>query len=179
MATLPSFRTWVTGEVVTAAEMNSNIRDSGNFFLSWPVFEGRQTVGQSVANGNATVGLVLDTEDVDTDNMHSTVTNPSRVTPATAGRYQHSGGVGWVANATGRKGCWWRLNGADITGSETIGPSSAAGTTVVCARAKTTFFNGTTDYLELLPYQESGSALLTSVATFEQSTVSVRMVGTV
>jgi len=48
VAALPTFRTWVTGEIVTAAELNSNVRDAGTFLLSWPVFEGRQTVAQTL-----------------------------------------------------------------------------------------------------------------------------------
>lgn len=177
MATLPSFRTWVAGEIVTAAYMNSNVRDAGNFFLSWPVFEGRQTVAQSIGNGTPTA-LSLDTEDIDTDNGHSTVTNTSRYTPATAGRFQLSGGVGWASNATGyRTGELWK-NGSVLNGGGTVLPAVNGAQSRFPTRTLTTTANGSTDYFELWVNQNSGGALLTAVGGIDQSTLSVRMVGT-
>lgn len=177
MATLPVFRTWVAGEIVTAAFMNTNIRDAGNFFLSWPVAELRQTVAQSIANLGATI--TFDVEDIDTDNGHSTVTNTSRYTPQTAGRFQFSGGSVWAANATGRKGNWWMRNAGLVNGSSAVVASTATLTLAVPARTMTMAANGSTDFMELFGYQESGGALNTAVSTIDQSSMSVRMVGTV
>lgn len=178
MATIPSFRTWVTGEVVTAAFMNSNIRDAGNFFLSWPVFEGRQTVAQSLANGSG-IAILFDTEDVDTDSGHSTVTNTSRYTPQTQGRFQHAGGVGYASSATGSRWAYWGINAVALNGSSQSIPGNVARLT---AATMTSVFNGTTDYLELFGLQNTGGALNTDVGTGAlgyQSRMSVRMVGTV
>lgn len=179
MATLPSFRTWVAGEIVTAAFMNTNIRDAGNFFLSWPVFEGRQTVAQSFIN-NTPAGVLLDTEDIDTDGGHSTVTNTSRYSPQTAGRFQLAGGIGWAANATGVRNAEFWKNNALINGAATSLINAGAGSIVRCpTRVITAVANGTTDYFELVAAQGSGGNLSTSVAfANDQATFSVRMVGT-
>lgn len=181
MATIPVFRTWVAGEIVTAAFLNANVRDAGNFFLSWPVAELRQTVAQSIANGGTGAALLFDVEDIDTDNGHSTVTNTSRYTGQTAGRFQLSGASHLAANVTGRRGCWWRLNAADVAASMSLGPASAAFDMASVSRVRTIVLNGSTDYVELVAYQESGGALLTTVtsASGGQSSMSVRMVGTV
>jgi hypothetical protein len=177
MATIPSFRTWVTGEVVTAAFMNSNIRDAGNFFLSWPVFEGRQTVAQSIANASF-VPITFDTEDIDTDNGHSTSTNTSRYTGQTQGRFQISGAIGYAANATGRRATGLSLNGAPINGGQTASPATTINDAEYPTRTKTMFLNGSTDYVEIVAYQESGGALNTFATTGGQSSFSARMVGT-
>ncbi len=174
MATVPSFRTWVTGEVVTAAELNSNIRDAGNFFLSVPVFEGRQTVAQSIPNSTVTA-ITLDTESVDTDNGHSTSTNTSRYTPQTAGRFQISGGVTYASNSTGNREADLYQNGGSITNGVNNTNAVSTNVTRLATRTLTITCNGTTDYLEVYGFQTSGGALNTFAG---ESFMSVRFVGT-
>lgn len=176
MATIPVFRTWTAGEVVTAAYMNSNVRDAGNFFLSWPVFEGLQTVAQSLANATPT-GLLIDTNIIDTDGGHSTVTNPSRYTGKTAGRFQLFGGCSFAANGTGIRLIEYAKNGTTPAGTDVIGYLTAGTSARICGRLGTYFLNGSTDYLEVLVYQSAGGALSTSVVSAEQPSMSVRMVG--
>lgn len=178
MATLPSFRTWVAGEIVTAAYLNANVRDAGNFFLSWPVFEGRQTVAQSIANSTS-VAITFDTEDIDTDNGHSTVTNTSRYTPQTAGRFQISGGYTFVANATGvRNADIWK-NGSGVNAGSASYPANGSQISRYSTRAMTQTANGSTDFFEIAAFQTSGGALNTDVSLgLSQSSFSVRMVGT-
>lgn len=180
MANLPVFRTWVAGEVVTAAYFNSNVRDAGNFFLSWPVAEIRQTVAQSFPNITQNA-LTLDTNDIDTDGGHSTSVNPTRYTGKTPGRFQGSGMVSFVSNATGRRLCLWIKNGTTSVNSGQAGAQTitSGNGTQVPARTVTTFLNGTTDYIELQAYQDSTVALNTDVSVVAvQPGMSVRMVGT-
>lgn len=177
MATLPVYRTWVAGEVVTAAYFNTNVRDAGNFFLAVPVFEGRQTVSQNLTSG-AAASITFDTEDIDNDNGHSIVSNTSRYTPQTAGRFQHSGGVGMAINGTGNRWTFWAINGASINAG---GGMLGGGGQRYHPQTMTSTFNGTGDYLELQALQNSGSTLATDVNTGGlgfQSRMSVRWVGT-
>jgi hypothetical protein len=179
VATVPVEMTAVAGAVLTAAQWNSNVRDAVNFLLSPPTCELRQTVAQSIANGGSGTAVNLDTEDIDNDGMHSTVTNTSRVTAQTAGRYQFGGGVVYAANATNRRICWWALNGTAVTGSEatTAGSAVAGGSTGPAARTKSVFLN-VGDYVELVAFQDSGGVLNTAVATFEMPSVFARWIGT-
>lgn len=180
MATIPSEITWVSGQVVTAAQLNSNLRDAVNFLINRPMVELRQTVAQSFATGNTTTAMTWDTEDFDNDNMHSTVTNPSRITATTAGRYHFGGGIAWSANATLRRGSWYRINGTSVTPSgETMLQSTSSGVAALPVRAITYFLNAG-DYVEVIGYQESGGALSTNVATdvSEQPSFNARWIGT-
>lgn len=177
MATIPVFRTWVAGEIVTAAYFNSNIRDAGNFFLSWPVFEGWQTVAQSFATGSG-IACLLDAHGIDTDGGHSLVTNTSRYTAKTQGRFQHSGGMGWVNGTSGTRIVYWSINGVAVDGSPSI--ITAAGGRFLAA-PMTSFFNGSTDYLEMYGLQTGNATLNTDPtggALGGRPRVSVRMVGT-
>ncbi len=165
MTTVPVMRTWTAGELVTAAFMNSNIRDAGNFLLARPLFIGRASAAQSIANGVWT-GILLDTEDIDRDNIHSTVTNTSRVVPATPGYHFFSYTVNFVSNATNARGSRIRVNGADsaITGcGRVVMTGSAGGADTALTGSGITYLNGTTDYAELIAYQNSGVALNTAI----------------
>lgn len=178
MATLPVFRTWVAGEIITAAYMNTNIRDAGNFFLSWPVFEGRQTVAQSMASGSISL-ILYDIEDIDTDNGHSTVTNTDRYTPQTAGRFQLGGKVSFAANATSFRQALLLKNNAQVGGGDNVLPPVSGVSHRMNTPTMTLYANGSGDYFQIGAGQSTGGALNTSVVAAEQSIMSVRMVGTV
>jgi hypothetical protein len=163
VSTVPTLRTWVAGEVTTAAFMNANIRDALNWLLSSkPVFSAVQTVAQSLANITWT-SITFTAEILDRDNGHSTSTNTSRYTGQTPGYYNITG-VGAVVATTGPVLAGIAKNGTRITGSVT--QSSGNGTTGVAAAsapAPRVQLNGTTDYVELQVYQGSGAAANTSL----------------
>jgi hypothetical protein len=179
MAVSPVFRSWVAGEIVTASYMNTNIRDAGNFFLAWPVCETRQTVAQSIATGGAGAPLLFDFNDSDTDGGHSTVTNTSRYTGKTAGRFQFSGASSFAANGTGRRACLWYVNNVTGSAGQVAINATATGDAQIPARARTYFLNGSTDYVELWAWHDSGVTLSTLATPVQlQPNMSVRMVGT-
>jgi len=82
-------------------------------------------------------------EGIDTDTMHSTSTNPSRITFTTAGNYVYGGAVAYSSNSSGS--VQFRLNGSTILGGFAIGninKSQGSGSGIG------TFAAG--DYIELL-----------------------------
>ena len=86
MGSVPVQRTWVTGEIVTAAEMNSNIRDSVNFLLTTPrCILGLSTL-TTVSDSTTPTSIIWDTLYVNTDNMSSPPSN--RMYAKTAGRFE-------------------------------------------------------------------------------------------
>lgn len=175
MSTVPSFRTWVAGEIVTAAYMNTNVRDAGNFFVAVPIAELRQGTVQSVPN-NAFTAISFDVSDIDTDNGHNNVTNNTRYVGKTPGWFQISGSVVFTTNGTGSRGALWAKNGASATSAGVlIAPSGAALNSWIPAKTKHIQLNGTTDYIELQGYQSSGGALNT-VVNNDTSGMSVRWV---
>lgn len=172
MATVPVTRTWVAGEVVLASHFNSNIRDVFNFLLAPPIFRGRQTSAQSIANATS-VAITLDTEDVDSAGGHSTVTNTSRYTFQYPGWCQHSGGIGYSTDATGIRAADWAKNGSFNNGGGALALGISGNPTRMPARTDFTFFN-VNDYLELFAFQNRGSALLSAVSGVDQSSVAIK-----
>lgn len=86
MATVPSPRTWTSSELVTAAKLNTDIRDAFNFLMAPPRCVLRKSGQQTISSGVLTA-VTWDTELIDSDGGHSTVTNNSRYVAQTAGWY--------------------------------------------------------------------------------------------
>lgn len=167
MATVPVTRTWVAGEVVTAAYMNLNLTDVLNWLLAPAICQVRQIVTQSVGT-SSTDNITFTAEDVDTTGMHSTVSNTSRLTAVYAGWYQASGAVPWPFNATGRRVAGIRVNGVDINSSQAAIPATSASVTVSISRTILVFLN-VGDYVGLSGRQESGVSLSTPVTASDQA----------
>jgi hypothetical protein len=173
VATVPAPITWVTGTVVTAAQLNTNIRDGLNFFVLPPICVLRQTIVQSIPNGTWT-GLNMDVEDIDRDNGHSTVTNTSRYTAQTSGWYQAEG---TYAYAGGGGSAGYRLAGLRINGAVTPFAVNGWATTLGCSTgtAAKAFLN-VGDYLELAVQQFSGVSINTDDTSYGNCRYSLKWI---
>lgn len=161
MATAPSPRTWVVGETVTAAKMNE-LRDALNFMLSPPLFQLTHASNQTVAT-STNASLACDTELVDRDNGHSTVTNNSRYTSQTAGYYLLTATCPWVANATGKRELTLLYNGGTTETHGSSVPGVAGG--YVAPTTTGRLYLAVNDYVEARVWQNSGGNLDTSQAS--------------
>lgn len=161
MATIPAPITWVTGQVVTAAQLNSNIRDAINFLISPPLFVGRQaSATQSTTSGSWT-SILLDTEEIDRDNGHSTTTNTSRYTAQTGGYYNVNAIVAWNSNSTGARATRLAVNGSAVAGRAVAW--QAAASLITASEISAPVFLNVGDYVEMQGNQVSGGALSTSI----------------
>lgn len=164
---VPSTHTVAVGDKQTAADENTYVRDAVGFYKEVPrVFVYQGTTG-TTAGTSGTAALVLwDTEQYDTDTMHSTSTNTSRLVATTVGTYDVKVCVVWAANATGWRQVEIRKNAAG---------SSSGGTAIAQFRVPATatlaglVFGSVdaplaaTDYLECFVTQTSGGSLATTV----------------
>lgn len=100
MATIPTAVTWTPGDIPDDAHFNSNIRDGINLFLTPPACRLRDTSVPDVVTLTWTL-RTWGVEDADTEAMHSTGTNPSRITAVTAGRYLAYATVRWEDHNVG------------------------------------------------------------------------------
>jgi hypothetical protein len=143
----------------------NGFRDYINFFVAPPLCVVTNSGAQSIVNAGSGSAVTFDTEAVDTDGMHSTGTNTSRLTAVTPGYYVVTGHVVFASNATGERQAWLLING---TGSRigfgtTLAMTGASHVTAVIA--STTLFLNVGDYVEMFAYQSSGGALNTDVTT--------------
>ncbi|MFJ2399864.1 hypothetical protein ACIOUE_01070 [Streptomyces xanthochromogenes] len=159
--TVPAAATVTPGQFITGALWNAQVAALNSFLTAAPVFTGYASTSQSIAGSNAMVALNLDTETLDVDAGHSTVTNTSRYTPTVPGLYLVFGSVGWPNTTAGDRRLQIGLNGGGVIGSgASFDPANA-----VTSGMQTSAFvtcNGTTDYIEVMAAQASGGAINTS-----------------
>ena len=98
MATLPSQETYVAGNTLLASQLNSDVRDAGNFFLNVPQVKVYNSANWTNFTASGTfVQVTWDSEAYDTDTMHSTASNQARITFTTAGIYAITANPRWLA----------------------------------------------------------------------------------
>lgn len=157
----PSIVATQGGQIVSNSFVVAQWVDGLIFSLNPPLCQVYATVSQSIPD-NAATAILYDSEVTDLYGMHSTSSNTSRITPTAPGYYEVSGGAVYGFNANGSRKCQPYVNGAPINYASgqvpPVGASSGLGTAVGCPTVEL-FFNGTTDYVELFAFQDSGGAL--------------------
>ena len=116
---------------------------------------------QSISDVTVTA-LSFNSERDDTDTIHDTSSNTSRLTCKTAGIYLVKGLCGFAANATGLRAGFIRLNGSTDLDALSIPSVGASLNTRVSV--STVYRLAVNDYVEFTVYQNSGGALNTEQA---------------
>lgn len=160
------FATSFTGGIAGGQDYSPNfsavrIGDaSGLAELTVPYAHVYHTATQSVPTSTEVL-LSYNSERGDTDNIHDTATNNSRLTCKTAGRYFVSAHVEWSPNSSGQRSIRFRKNGSDVTGA--YGPygtdSPVASPDAGFGQVHAAFDLVVGDYLEVIVWQNSGSTL--------------------
>lgn len=136
--------TYITDGAVTQAKLGAGVAGNGPAFSAF--FNGSQTI-----NDNSATAVALNTEEFDTNSCFNNSTY--RFTPNVAGYYQISGAVyfstasvNYAAAIIGKNGSAYKYGPQNANGAYTYGSTVSA----------IIYFNGTTDYVELWAYQNSG-----------------------
>jgi len=112
-------------------------------------------VDQTIPNTSSTL-VNFNSEEYDTDNIHSNVTNNSRLTCRTAGKYLVVLNLCWKTNATGIRYITFLKNGSNQVANQVVAPIPPYGTEHCVA----TILNlAVSDYVEVNAYQSSGGNL--------------------
>lgn len=168
----PSPRTWVNKEIQPYSVINQEVYSTVLFLLRPPMCKVRQTTTQSIPNVTYTA-INWQTEDTDPYNWHST-TNPTRITPTFPGWYRgwHSVGFSNSTAGTYRLSYVLRTSAGGATAGRARRDQKVAPGGYTIRTAGIPFFmpmNGTTDYLEVMAYQDTGAAMSTPVGNNTQS----------
>jgi hypothetical protein len=161
MATVPATQSFLAGEKVTAAKLIAAAKTPLDFLLNPPRVNAYAGTGPVVATATTTL-IPLDTESWDTDSMHSTATNSSRITINTSGQYLVTFYARFPSNATGYRQLNLRLN---ATGNPALG-STLSTISLAAVNGDATFVTRTLeltcvagDHYEIFATQNSGASL--------------------
>jgi len=129
---------------------------------------------QSTAN-NTVITLAFNQERFDTDTIHDTLTNNSRLTCKTAGKYLVIGMAQWATNTTGRRRIAIALNGGGaLEGYQEWDTSQVA---LTHGTATTIIDMDVDDWVTLEVYQTSGGALDVQTSTNQSPELMMVKVG--
>ena len=146
--------TVTTGDLITAADWNQNVVNNVIFLANPPACRVYHNANQSVNDNTATV-VAFNSERYDTDNMHSTSSNTSRITINTAGLYLVVfNGRFPAANDYNVAACHLRLNGSTLIASNSGGRAVTAVADLALG-VTTTYKFAATDYVEVLVLQDN------------------------
>lgn len=109
----------------------------------------------AAANGALTT-IAFDSERYDTDTMHSTVTNNTRITITTAGKYHVGGNIEWTTGAGTLRLLRVLLNGTTVIANSLMPPVSG---NVTRMAVECDYIFAAADYIELQGVQDSGGSI--------------------
>lgn len=161
-ADLASIHTPATGAFAPAA-WGLQIRANFEALIDPPACSVFASASQSVASSSTTT-LTADSENYDNDGMHSTVSNTSRITIQTPGRYLFSARVSFAAGNSGIRQVLLYRNGAEALGSCLL-PTAGGGFSTSFV-VTTTALMSAGDYVETRVLHTQGTNLAVTLAEF-------------
>lgn len=166
MASPPVPYTWQHKEIPDFRQMEARTADVLDFLMNPPMVRLRKTNTQSIPNSTSTA-ISWDLVELEQENFWVS-SAPTRITPPIAGWYVGFAGFSFAANSTGYREMDIRKNAhATLRSIRTKSDAYAGSTTVGRGTTFIESFNGTTDYIEMLIWQNSGGSLSTSNVDFE------------
>ena len=128
---------------------------------------------QSIPNNTPTI-IALNSERYDTDAIHDLVTNNSRLTCKTAGKYVISFSGDFAANVDGRRSYNIKLNGTTFLAGTSDNPNSGGG---FSREISTIYELAVNDYVEVEVWQSSGDALNLATTANRSPEFSMQRIG--
>ncbi len=152
-----------TGNVAPAA-WGTQIRTNFEFLIDPPACSVLGSSAQSVANDTLVI-LNAGSETFDNDGMHSTVTNNSRITAQTAGRYLINTVVEFAANAASYNQVDFLKNGATTLPGTRLPPVTTGAFPTALAITETVVL-AAGDYVEVRVRHTAGGTIDVTLAQF-------------
>jgi len=162
MSSVPPVHTWVNGERPNFRQMNDYVTDVLNFMFNPPMLRLRRTTAQSIPN-NASTAISWNFVELENYNFWDAA-QPTKITPSVPGWYVGSAGYSFAANAAGYREMNVIKNASGTERVLRMGGDGYFGGTLTTGQRGQVFleqFNGTTDFMTVELFQNSGGALST------------------
>jgi hypothetical protein len=147
---------FTAGQILTAAQMNTYVRDNLTFLAVPNMARARSTTATSIPTTTVTALPLAAAESYDTATMHDTAVNTSRVITRVAGVFSIVGTLQYAGTAGGS----FRLAIILKNGVEMQSASFPIAGGARCNISIMDYAALATDYYELAAFQDSGGAVL-------------------
>lgn len=154
--------TAVAGQPTRASLQFNALAAQVAWLLSPPLCIMKQTVAQAALVTGTFNDVLWDTEEIDRDGGHSTVTNTNRYTAVTAGWYEVATSILWTSNTAGLRLLRLGVNGTTFYRISDA-PSATVSGSATSSGVGSVFLN-VGDYVTVQARQDSGGNLQFSVA---------------
>jgi hypothetical protein len=165
MSIVPVPYTWIDGEEPDFRAMETRLSSMMDWLYNPPIVRLKRTTDQAVATSTHTA-ISWNLVEYETENMW-TATLPTRVTPSTPGWYVGHAGFSFATSTTGYREMNVRVNGDNNTNVIRHKSDATTGTFTVKGLPFLASFNGTTDYIEVTIWQNTGASLSTTSIAYE------------
>lgn len=162
MGTVPSIYTWMHEEIPDFRQMETRLATVLDFLINPPTLRLKKTSSQPVANG-LTTPMNWDFVEMESVDFWSTL-EPAIIRPSVPGWYVGSFGLSFVANATGYREFDIRKNNSSTDRAVRVKFDAFSVNQTGRGTMFIEQFNGTTDYIETMAWQNSGGTLNTANA---------------
>jgi hypothetical protein len=158
-------RTWVVGEVLTAANMNTHLRDNVSWLGNPPTCRVYNSAALATTSGTP-LPLTYNSERWDTESMHSTVTNTERLLAPVAGKYRVGAAVRYASNATNQRELYIeRFNSSNVSQGVYIHKIvPAINGNITDVDVNTEIEMNLNDYVKIVALQNSGGGINITVS---------------
>lgn len=164
---IPVPYSWVDEEIPDFRDMQSRLSDMMTWLMNPPFLRLRKITSQSIPNTTHTA-VSWDLVEVETVNMWD-ASAPTRIKPSVPGWYIGTCGYSFTGSATGYREMNLAKNGTQGTlRVNADGYTSGGLTNVSRGNIFLEQFNGTTDYIEMQLWQNTGASLTVLVDTIER-----------
>jgi len=156
-------KTWVAASILTAAELNTHVRDNENQLRTPSQVKVRRSATQAITTATWQA-INFTVEDYDTNSFHDNVTNNTRLTISEAGLYLFTGACEFASNATGDRGLAITKNAGVVFQAIQLNDAASIAHAVNISAVLACVAS---DYFELRAWQNSGANLnVNSTADF-------------
>jgi len=156
-------KTWVAAAILTAAELNTHVRDNENQLRTPSQVKVRRSATQAITTATWQA-INFTVEDYDTNSFHDNVTNNTRLTISEAGLYLFTGACEFATNSTGDRGLAITKNAGVVFQAIQLNDAASIAHAVNISAVLACVAS---DYFELRAWQNSGGNLnVNSTADF-------------
>ncbi len=174
---VPVPSTFYAGQRWRAADVNTEIRANLNWTLAGKTCRAKRTTAQSISDDGNYHSILFNTEDFDILAWHNNSTFPNLIVPNLPGYYAITGSVDFEPRAAHLRAHIRVKSYSTVFDAAAVGAPGNASYNTALSLSTVVYLNGVDNYAELVVYQKSTGASLSTSVDYVTPTLCVTWIG--